>query len=59
MNRYFLILLHSVLLIGALLPLFSLSPPTQPTSTQPIFSSESQLAFGSGIPDSRGSGGTR
>lgn len=60
MNRYFLILLHGVLLIGALLPLFSLPPSTQTTSTQPAFSSTSQLlAFGSGIPKSRGSGGTR
>lgn len=60
MNRYFSILLHSILLVGASLSLGSVSLPEQTTTTQPAVSSPSELlAFGSGIPESRGSGGTR
>lgn len=59
MNKHFSILLHSVLLVGTLLPLSALSSIEQ-TLTPPIgSSSDLHLAFGSGIPESRGGGGTR
>lgn len=58
MNKHFSILLHSVLLVGTLLPLSALSSIEQ-TLTPPVGSSDLHLAFGSGIPESRGGGGTR
>lgn len=67
MNPHFSILLHSLLLIGTLLPLSTpatsepaVSNPAEQIQTASDPSQPSQLvAFGRGIPASRGGGGTR
>lgn len=65
MNKHFSLLIHSLLIVGALLPL-SPAASVQPVSTQPIVqptvlpADASQLvAFGGGVPRYRGGGGTR
>lgn len=74
MNKHFSLLLHSVLLIGALLPLSPIASITSITSMQ-FFTGQGSvvpaetgsdaseapnfLAYGSGIPGYRGGGGTR
>lgn len=66
MNKHFSLLIHSLLIVGALLPLSPIASSVQPVSTQPTVqptvlpADASQLvAFGSGAPRYRGGGGTR
>jgi hypothetical protein len=69
MNKHLSLLLHSVLLIGALLPLSPIASMTSiqaPTSQQPVVPVATEpsetpnfLAYGSGIPRYRRGGGTR
>lgn len=70
MNKHFSLLIHSLLIVGALLPLSplaSVNQPAQPTASQNPLSKPAHaspeasqlLAFGSGAPQFRGGGGTR
>lgn len=64
MNKQFSLLLHSVLIVGALIPFSPIAPALQAQSsdqvTLPATSQESALvAFGSGVPGMRAGGGTR
>jgi len=71
MNKQFSLLLHSILISGAL---FSLMPPApsvssrqttpqtitaQPISNQAFQANARFISYGRGIPQSRGGGGTR
>lgn len=62
MNKHFSLLLHSLLLVGALLPLSPLAETIQ-TAANPLASNpttgDTVLAYGSGMPAFRGGGGTR
>jgi hypothetical protein len=58
MNKQFSLLLHSALIVAALLPLSPLA--SRPLAAVPASADVSQLvAFGNGAPAYRGGGGTR